>query len=153
MLHQRARQYADQPLSTLLDGCLRRPLALALLRAAGLDHQSLGQSLSSDGLQRLALAIGDFRLTVRGAPPSQQAQVMRGGLPVAAFFPETLAARRCPGLFAAGECLDVDGPCGGYNLHWAWASGWLAGGAAAKLAGVAAAKNGIQPSTPGKRID
>ena len=43
----------------------------------------------------------------------------------------TLELRVCPGLFLAGELLDVDGPCGGYNLQWAWASGAVAGSNAA----------------------
>ena len=55
-----------------------------------------------------------------------QAQVTAGGLEGAQFDPDTLEARRVPGLYAAGEMLDVDGPCGGYNLQWAWASALLA---------------------------
>ena len=43
------------------------------------------------------------------------------------FDPETLESRLVPGLFACGELLDIDGPCGGFNLQWAWASGRLAG--------------------------
>jgi predicted flavoprotein YhiN len=43
------------------------------------------------------------------------------------FSPETLESLLVPGLFACGEVLDIDGPCGGYNLQWAWASGHLAG--------------------------
>ena len=57
-----------------------------------------------------------------------------GGVPLAET--EALASKRCPGLYLAGEVLDVDGPCGGYNLQWAWASGACAGEAAARsLAG------------------
>ena len=64
-------------------------------------------------------------------------QVRRGGADVAAFDPRTLEARAVPGLHVVGEALDVDAPCGGYNLHWAWASGMLAGrGAVARLTGL-----------------
>ena len=54
----------------------------------------------------------------------ENAQVTAGGL--TGFDPDTLESRAIPGLFAAGELLDVDGPCGGYNLQWAWASALLA---------------------------
>ena len=46
--------------------------------------------------------------------------------------PDTMESRKVPGLYLAGELLDVDGACGGYNLQWAWSSGWLAGMSAAK---------------------
>ena len=50
-----------------------------------------------------------------------------------------MEARILPGLHVVGEALDVDAPCGGYNLHWAWASGLLAGAAAAAFASARAA--------------
>ena len=49
----------------------------------------------------------------------------------AEFDSETMESRRVPGLYAAGETLDIDGACGGYNLHWAFASGLRAGRSAA----------------------
>ncbi|RNM38014.1 NAD(P)/FAD-dependent oxidoreductase, partial [Eggerthella sinensis] len=58
--------------------------------------------------------------------------VHRGGCDVAAFDPRTCEARALPGLHVVGEALDVDAPCGGFNLHWAWASGLAAGRAAAE---------------------
>ncbi|MDR2108876.1 MAG: NAD(P)/FAD-dependent oxidoreductase, partial [Coriobacteriales bacterium] len=71
-------------------------------------------------------------------PSAEQAQLTRGGFACDCFDPLTLQAHSHPGLFVAGECLDIDGPCGGYNLHWAWASGLAAGVGAATAAGVAA---------------
>lgn len=52
---------------------------------------------------------------------------MRGGARLRDFDPATMASLLAPGVFAAGEVLDVDGRCGGFNLHWAWASGIVAG--------------------------
>lgn len=72
--------------------------------------------------------------TITGLAQTGHAQVRRGGLATAQFDPATLMARDHPGLFAAGEVLDIDGPCGGYNLSWAWRSGQIAGGAAAAFA-------------------
>ena len=52
-----------------------------------------------------------------------------------------MESRLVPGLFAAGEVLDIDGDCGGYNLQWAWASGYLAGKAAARKVPASPKKN------------
>ena len=69
----------------------------------------------------------DFCLPVRGTDGFDTAQVTAGGLLTDAFDPRTMESRLHPGLFACGEVLDIDGPCGGFNLQWAWASGRLAG--------------------------
>ena len=60
------------------------------------------------------------------------AQVIPGGAKCREFCSETLESKLVPGLYACGELFDVTGPCGGYNLAWAWASGCLAGRSAAK---------------------
>ena len=80
----------------------------------------------------LVRALKGLALEVRGIGEARQCQVHRGGFLVEAFDPRTCAARAVPGLHVVGEALDVDAPCGGYNLHWAWASGMLAGRAAAE---------------------
>jgi len=56
-----------------------------------------------------------------------KAQVTAGGIPVAEIEKETMESMICPGLYLVGEVVDVDGICGGYNLQWAWTSGYLAG--------------------------
>lgn len=55
------------------------------------------------------------------------AQVTVGGVSVSKFRADTLESRIAPGVFAAGEVLDIDGDCGGFNLQWAWSSGYDAG--------------------------
>ena len=55
------------------------------------------------------------------------AQVTAGGIRTSEFRADSMQSRLCRGLYAAGEVLDIDGDCGGYNLQWAWASGRLAG--------------------------
>ena len=88
----------------------------------------------ADDYETLAVALKSYPLDVRGIAEPGQCQGRRGGVDVAAVT-DDLESREHPGLFFAGEVLDVDGPCGGYNLHWAWASGMLAGAAAAEYAG------------------
>ena len=106
----------SRPEGELLTGIFQRRVAEALIRSAG--------STDSAALSR---RIKDFCLTVEGPGDVQNAQVTRGGAAVEGFDPLTLESRLHPGLYAVGEALDVDGRCGGYNLHWAFASGLAAG--------------------------
>ena len=73
-----------------------------------------------------------LKLTVSGAKSFEQAQVCQGGISCDQVNPETMMSRMVPGLYFAGELLNIDGSCGGYNLQWAWSSGYTAGIHAAK---------------------
>ncbi|WP_238991252.1 aminoacetone oxidase family FAD-binding enzyme [Gordonibacter urolithinfaciens] len=131
-LHARRRRLSadGRPLSreAFLRGMLLPAVARAVLEEAGLAP---GAPFAKRDVPTLAAALKAFPLEVRGMGDERQCQVRRGGADVAAFDPRTLEARVVPGLHVVGEALDVDAPCGGYNLHWAWASGILAGRAAA----------------------
>jgi len=70
-------------------------------------------------------------LTVVGVEGFERAMVTRGGVNLKEVNPRTLESKKVPGLFFAGEILDLDGPSGGYNLQWAFSSGHLAGRAGA----------------------
>lgn len=100
----------------------------AVLKAAGVPAD---RALAARDVPALARALKGVTLAVRGVGEARQCQVHRGGCDVAAFDPRTCEARALPGLHVVGEALDVDAPCGGFNLHWAWASGLAAGRAAA----------------------
>ena len=67
------------------------------------------------------------RLEVLGASSLSQAQVCSGGVSAEEISPETMESRLVPGLYFAGEVVDVDAACGGFNLQWAWSSGAVAG--------------------------
>ena len=101
----------------------------------GLFHRRVGEALlrraGGDG-EKLCELIKDFPLTVEGLADTANAQVTRGGAELSAFDPLTLESRLIPGLYCVGEALDVDGRCGGFNLHWAFASGMAAGRSAAR---------------------
>lgn len=115
----------------VLRGAMLPQVAQVLCKCAGIDP---ARPLSKKDVLALSRVIGGLRLTVRGIGDAKQCQVSRGGLSIAAFDPQTMGAVRASGLFAAGEALDVDAPCGGYNLHWAWSSGLLAGVSAVRSA-------------------
>ena len=85
---------------------------------------------------RLARTLSGWTLPVTGVQDFDQAQVTAGGASLGDFDARTLRSLRAPGLFAAGEILDVDGDCGGFNLQWAWSSALMAAeGIAAYLRG------------------
>lgn len=112
-----------------------------------LHKKILGVCLQAEGLRGAMLPVADgvemvcsvmrramhFTTEVTSVSDMRQAQVCRGGLYLSQFD-EKLECKKIPGLFACGEMLNVDGECGGYNLHFAWASGVLAGRAAVNRA-------------------
>lgn len=102
----------------LADTLLDRERMNGNMRLAGLSHANR---------DRLAALLGALPLKIRGAGGWARAMVTRGGVRLKEVRPETLESRLVRGLHLAGEILDLDGPCGGYNLTWAFASGRLAG--------------------------
>jgi predicted Rossmann fold flavoprotein len=110
---------------TLLKDYLPGRLARWLCRKAGAETGAA--NLSGPGRDKLADFLSAFPLRIADSEGWDRAMITRGGVDVRDVDPKTLASRVTPGLFFVGEMLDVDGPCGGYNLHWAFASGALAG--------------------------
>lgn len=120
-------------LDRFLEGLLLPAVSVAALRQAGLRT---GDRFAQETVPQLCDMLKGMRLAVEGIGDERQCQVRRGGFPVERFNPATCEALDVPGLFVTGEALDVDAPCGGFNLHWAWSSGMLAGRAAAdRIAG------------------
>ena len=116
--------------------CLARSVperfAAALLEATGIDPTTpLGQ-LGRAARRVLVHALTAFVLPVQRARGWDYAEVTAGGVPLDEIDYRTMASRRVPGLYLAGEMLDCDGHIGGYNFQWAWATGYLAGRAAAQ---------------------
>ena len=83
----------------------------------------------------LAALEKEYRITITKTNPISQSQVCAGGVDLREIDPSTMECVNVPGLYLTGEVLDVDGICGGYNLHWAWATGTIAGKAAANKIG------------------
>ena len=122
-------------LQEMLSGILPAKLAPVILREAGLEADQMNIPLKqwrteiNDILRKISAIIGDFPLRISGYVGYEKAQVTRGGVALSELS-GNLESLCCPGLFFAGEVLDVDGTCGGYNLQWAFSSGSVAGQAA-----------------------
>ncbi len=127
LLERRAADFPGLTLENLLTGMLHNRLGRTVLRGAGYGLDGLASDLKAADFQKIAAAVKDLVFPLTGTQGFDAAQVTAGGMDTAEFDPATLQSRLVPGLYAAGEVLDVDGDCGGYNLQWAWASGRLAG--------------------------
>ncbi len=92
----------------------------------------LGSELKKDVRKKLVRILKALPLSVVSTRPLNEAIVTRGGVSIEQVQSKTMESKICPGLFFAGEVLDVDGPCGGYNLQMCWSTGALAGSSAAK---------------------
>ena len=127
LLLRRRETFPRLPAWELFTGMLHNRLGRMLIKYSGIDAARPLSGLTARELRAVTAACKNFRLPVRGTEGFASAQVTAGGIRTAEFRADTLESRLCPGLFACGEVLDIDGDCGGYNLQWAWASGALAG--------------------------
>jgi predicted flavoprotein YhiN len=82
--------------------------------------------------KKLVQSVTATPLPVQGDRGFAVAEATAGGVPLEEVQLETMESRKCPGLYLAGEVLDVDGRIGGFNFQWAWSSGFVAGTAVAK---------------------
>lgn len=105
-------------------------MTAALGEKAGMPSGELTASL----LKTAASVIKSWRFPVTGTLPWKNAQVTAGGIPLKELHLPSMESRISSGVYLAGEQLNVDGDCGGFNLHWAWVSGMSAGRSAALAA-------------------
>jgi len=102
-------------------------LAEALLGQAGLDGQQRAAELSKTARAALVRAIKQTSIALTGTRGFGKAEVTAGGIPLMEVDSRTMESRLVPGLYLAGEVLDLDGPIGGFNFQAAFSTGWLAG--------------------------
>ncbi|PWM72205.1 MAG: hypothetical protein DBX59_07115 [Bacillota bacterium] len=106
-------------------GMLKERAALGMPLTGGILHNQLGRTLekrAGGDVAALARLIKNFSLKVTGSLGFDAAQVSAGGVRADEIDEKSMESRLVKGLYFAGEAMDVDGDCGGYNLHWAFAS-------------------------------
>ncbi|MGI6045689.1 MAG: aminoacetone oxidase family FAD-binding enzyme [Eggerthellaceae bacterium] len=119
-----AQNFGSEPtVFDLLRGLLLPRVSEVFLRSLGINAH---EDCSEKNIEKLAAGLVSWTFHVSGIGDKALSQVTRGGINLAVCDGNTLESRQDKGLFFAGEALDIDGPCGGYNLHWAWASGMMA---------------------------
>lgn len=106
---------------------LPKKLANEFCELAGISPQLKTAELNSSSRLALCALLEAVPLSIAGTDPWEKAMLTHGGVLLKKVNPDTMESRLVKGLFFAGEVLDLQGPCGGYNLQWAFASGALAG--------------------------
>ncbi len=127
LYRQRQERLAGRKMESFFTGLLHQKLGQLLLRMASVRPELPVAELSEKQLRSLASLSVRFKAECVEMNGFLQAQVVAGGVDTTEIDPCTMASRLVPGLYFAGEVLDIDGICGGYNLQWAWASGFVAG--------------------------
>lgn len=136
-LKKQKKQYPFKSIVSALSGILPEKLSrLVITEAFGTQKKNRQetvpiQSIEEEKLKKLINTILAFEIPVTGQTGFEHAQAASGGVSTKEICSKTMESKLVSGLYFAGELIDVVGNCGGYNLHWAWASGYLAGMAAA----------------------
>ncbi len=116
----------------ILMNLLPRRMVPIFLPRAGISSDQKGGEIRGEDRRRMVELLKDWRLTLRGPRPIEEAIITSGGITVKEINPSTLESKIVRGLYFCGEIIDVDGKTGGYNLQAAFSTGWVAGEAAAK---------------------
>jgi predicted Rossmann fold flavoprotein len=125
------KRTSQMPLRVFLSAFFPPKVVVTYLKNARLSEETPLSKVRAVELERLIERLKDTRLPVKGVRDFEFCQISAGGVVVSEVDPRTLESRIVEGLFLTGETLDVVGPCGGYNLQFAFSSGALAGKAAA----------------------
>lgn len=123
--------HKDMPIENALSGLMPKSLGRYILKRVGVNSLLPLGKLNDNEFARIISSAKKLEFTVTGTMGFKNAQISVGGADVGEFNPKTMESKLVKGLYCAGEVLDVDGFCGGFNLQWAWASGLLAGRCAA----------------------
>ena len=118
---------ARKSLVNVLTDMVPKRLASVLCELSACDADLQASQVSKDMRKRVVSLLKNLPLRVTGTRPIAEATVTRGGVSTEEIDPRTMQSKIRPGLFFAGEVIDADGPCGGYDLHMCWATGTLAG--------------------------
>ena len=113
----------NRSVGQILSGLIHEKVAGYVVQKLNSEGVLLWKDDKGDLAELLTEKLKNLKIPVDGMRGFDQAQVCRGGVLLDEVDPQTMESRRSPGLYFAGEILDVDGPCGGYNLQWAWSSG------------------------------
>lgn len=131
-IESRCAAFSRRPCEELFTGFCNKRLGQTVIKRAGVPKLSLPcGSLKPQEIRRIAHTLKAFTLQATGTKGWNAAQVTCGGVNTREFCGATMESKLHPGLYAAGEVMNVTGDCGGFNLQWAWTSGYLAGRAMA----------------------
>jgi predicted Rossmann fold flavoprotein len=132
-LINRFEQFEDYPIDQSLIGLVNKRFINVLIRESKIEKANkLVRDIPKEKIFSLINMLFDWQIEVIGSLGFEEAQITAGGIKLDNINPSTLESLKVPGLFFAGEVVDIDGKCGGFNLQWAWSSGYIAGKNAAE---------------------
>ena len=130
LCRKKQRLFEQGSCEELLLGLLNKKLNLMLLKESGFSGQAKAAGLSQKQMKKLCRRIKNWEIHLNGYQSFEQGQICQGGI-ATEELKETLESKIHNGLYFAGEIIDIDGRCGGYNLQWAWSSAYVAAANAA----------------------
>ena len=126
-LNKLSIKYPKSNISELSDGFMDYKLVNVILKSIHVDATRRWADLNKQEKELFANTLTDYQVDIIDTKGYENAQTCSGGIPLSEINPNTMESIKCKGLYFAGEILDVDGDCGGYNLTFAFLSGYLAG--------------------------
>ena len=123
---------ANRDFHNVLEGLAPRLMVPVLVERTGIPAAEKVHSVTKAQRRRLREVLKCLRIDIQGPRPVEEAIVTSGGIKVSEINPTTLESKKAPGVYFAGEVLDVDAYTGGFNLQIAWSTGHAAGEAAAQ---------------------
>jgi len=120
-------EFGKKKISRLFRNWIPVSMIPVFLDLLGMDPEKEGHQVSSEERRRIRNLMKDFRFGIKGHRSFKEAIITAGGVPTTEIFSKTMESRKVPGLYFAGEIMDVDADTGGYNLQIAFSTGWLAG--------------------------
>lgn len=128
ILIHKIKTFASLTIEDFFTGILAKRVGLAILKTCGFtDFTKQIGTFTRDDIKKIAQTLKCWQFEPNSASDFNKAQITAGGLLASEINLKTMESTRYKNLFFAGEIVDIDGSCGGYNLHWAWVSGILAG--------------------------
>ncbi|HQO94981.1 MAG TPA: NAD(P)/FAD-dependent oxidoreductase [Sedimentibacter sp.] len=128
ILQDRFRRISYKTIEESMIGFINKKLIPVVFYEAGFeDLNKICGKLNKKEIYKIIEILKEWKFEVIGHNSWQQAQSTAGGIKLSEVNPKTLESLKVKGLYFAGEILDVDGDCGGFNLQWAWSSGYTAG--------------------------
>lgn len=131
LMNQRIQLRPKKTVEEFFIGLFNKKLADLWISLSKIDRKKYVGKLTKEEINKLVCLILYFDTEISETNGFEQAQICCGGIDTKEVDPDTLEVYGIPDLYLAGEILDVDGICGGYNLQWAWSSGYVAGREAA----------------------
>ena len=133
MLKERKKTMSHLTMENYFNGMINKKLGQFLSKMSGIEKLSKPvKDLNDSEIRKLCTVLKKYRIKILDTTGFKNAQVTAGGVSLNEVNTETLESRIVKGLYFSGEVLDVYGECGGFNLQWAWASGYIAGENTAK---------------------